>query len=458
MILSNEARVRFLGLIVLLFSIETCFAERICVLGTGYVGLVTGVGLSVLGHHVCCVDVVAEKIAQLRAGRVPIYEPGLAELMAEPVRSGLLRFETDIQTVVCSSDVIFVAVGTPMSEDGAADLSALQKAIDDIAPMIKSYKVICIKSTVPVGTCQSIIQRLVKVGVARELFDVVSNPEFLREGSAVDDFMKPDRIVIGGNPESAQRIKALYQPLFDNGTACLLTNLESSELIKYSSNAMLAMRITFINEIARLCSKTGANVHDVAKGMGLDKRIGPAFLKSGPGFGGSCFQKDTKALEYIMKSHRVGAKLTQAIFKANAAHKQKILKDLTALLGDDVKNKKVTLLGLTFKANTDDIRDSFAIDAIKYFSELGILISAYDPQGMENMRKLFPHIAYCTSAMQAIRETDLIVMVTEWNEFKKLDLNIIAHQCRTKIIADLRSLFDGCELKCRGFRYYNLGN
>lgn len=439
------------------FLFGKLYSQKVCILGTGYVGLVTGVGLASIGNKVCCADVLPEKIEQLCNGKMPIYEPGLDELMRGPVAAGLLTFSTNIEVAIKQSDIIFVAVGTPMTENGCADLKVLEGAFDTIAKNIVNYKIICVKSTVPVGTCRRMQQMLLNRGIKRDLFDIVSNPEFLREGSAVHDFLQPDRIVIGGSSEAVAIVKDLYKSILDKGCFCLTTTLESSELIKYASNAMLASRIVFINEVARLCNKVSANVQDVAIGMGLDQRIGKDFLKPGPGFGGSCFPKDTKALTQIMKVYDVEAQLIESIFKSNAVHKQKILDAISSLLENNLSGKNIALLGLTFKANTDDIRDSFSLDAIKYLTKHDATVCVYDPQGMSNTKKIFPQIIYCDSAMRAINNADLIIVATEWEEFRKLDLAECAQKCRTKILVDLRNLFNPIELQKNGFKYYNLG-
>jgi UDPglucose 6-dehydrogenase len=434
--------------------------EKICVVGTGYVGLVAGVGFAHIGHDVTCVDIDQEKIARLLHNDPVIYEPGLQELMIPLAKNGSLKFSTDILNSMRNADIIYIGVGTPMSDDGSADLRYVYAATDDIAKTIDhTPKIICIKSTVPVGTCASVQQRLLDHGVPRHYFEVVSNPEFLREGSAVGDFLEPDRIVIGGEQNAAERIKKLYQPIIDKGSQYILTTLESSELIKYASNAMLATRIAFINEIARLCTIIHANVKDVATGMGLDSRIGPHFLNPGPGFGGSCFPKDVKALEYVMKKHGIQAKLIYSIFASNDTHKLELLqKAAHTLKNDGLKNKKIALLGLTFKANTDDIRYSFAIDAIQFFSQLDASVSAYDPQGAVHMKQLFPHVTYCDTAYAAIDDADLVIVVTEWSEFKTIDWKkYVDEHTQHPVILDLRNLYNANEMNNLGLQYLKVG-
>lgn len=433
-------------------SAET--AEKICVIGTGYVGLVTGIGLAHLGHDITCIDIDQAKIDRLNRLEIPIYEPGLKELADPLMKEQKIRFSTDRVSAMRSADILYIAVGTPMSDDGCADLSALNATLNDIAQALNKKKIICIKSTVPVGTCAQAKQTLIKKGCDPLSFEIVSNPEFLREGSSVHDFLNPDRIVIGCEDHSAGlRIKNLYKKLIDNRSKCLITNLESSELTKYASNALLATKIAFINEIAQLCNKTGANVEEVARGMGMDKRIGEQFLNPGPGFGGSCFPKDTKALELIIKKHGLEANLINAIFKSNENHKQILLKQVDHLLGIQT----VAILGLTFKANTDDIRYSFAIELIEHLQKRGAHIKAYDPQGTQNMKELFPNIEYCTSTKDTLKNSDLMVIVTEWDEFKKLNIKECADLMRTRRVMDMRNILDPNELKRNNFTFYNVG-
>jgi len=435
-------------------SIFTVCAEKICVVGTGYVGLVTGVGLAYLGHDVTCTDIDQKKIDMLNKLEMPIYEPGLKELAQPLMKQQKIRFSTDRIPAMRNADILYIAVGTPMSDDGQADLRALNATLNDIAQTMNKKKIICIKSTVPIGTCAQTKKNLIKKGVDPLSFEIVSNPEFLREGSSVHDFLKPDRIVIGcENQETGVRIKNLYKKLIDNGSKYVITNLESSELTKYASNALLATKIAFINEIAQLCNKTGANIHEVAKGMGMDKRIGTEFLNPGPGFGGSCFPKDTKALELIMKQYGLQPKLINNIFKSNESHKQTLLKQVDNLLGI----RTVAILGLTFKANTDDIRYSFAIELIEHLQKRGAHIKAYDPQGTQNMQTIFPNIEYCISSDQAIKDADLMVIVTEWDEFKQLDLKKCDELMRTRRIMDMRNILDPQELKRNNFLFYNVG-
>jgi len=444
-------------LAILLFPILISTAnvsEKVCVIGTGYVGLMTGIGLAHLGHKVNCIDIDKQKIDQLNNLEIPIYEPGLKELAKPLINHKRISFSTNRISSIRDADILYIAVGTPMSDDGQADMTALNATLDDIAQSINKKKIICIKSTVPVGTCSQIKRILIQKGIDKPSFEVVSNPEFLREGSAVYDFLNPDRIIIGcDDNKTGTRIKNLYQKLIDKGAKYLITNLESSELTKYASNALLATKIAFTNEIAQLCNKTGANVVDVTKGMGMDNRIGKQFLNPGPGFGGSCFPKDTKALELIMKKNNLESIIINAIFKSNEHHKQELLKQVDDLLGI----KTVSILGLAFKANTDDVRYSFAIDLINHLKNRGAHIKAYDPQGTDNMKIIFPDIEYCNSSEQTMKDSDLIVVVTEWDEFKKLDLAKCAKLCRTRRVMDMRNIFDPQELRRNGFTFYNVG-
>ena len=424
--------------------------------GTGYVGLVTGVGLAHLGHEVTCVDIDKDKIEKLNRLEIPIYEPGLKELAEPLMKNKKITFSTDCINAMRNADILYVAVGTPMSDSGHADLTALEATLGDISLALNRKKVICIKSTVPVGTCSYAKSKLIEKGADPLLFEIVSNPEFLREGSSVEDFLKADRIILGcEDKEAGNRIKNLYKKLLDKGTKCLLTNLESSELIKYASNALLATKIAFINEVAQLCNKKGAHITDVADGMGMDNRISRAFLNPGPGFGGSCFPKDTKALELTMKKNAIPAKLITSIFKSNEQHKQHLLKKIDTMLKGDT----VTILGLAFKANTDDVRYSFAIDLINHLKKQNVVknIKAYDPQGTENMKKIFPDITYCSSAKDALKNSDLTIIVTEWDEFKTLDIKEIGSLMRTRAIMDMRNILDPQEVKRNNFAFYNIG-
>ena len=441
------------------------FAQQkplITIVGTGYVGLVSGVGLAEIGNHVICADVVQEKIKMLQAGIMPIFEHGLQELVASNVMQTRLSFTADVESAVRQADVLFIAVGTPMADDGQADLSAVRHVIDMVAKNMNSYKVIVIKSTVPVGTCAHVRAQLQDLGVAPEQFDIVSNPEFLREGIAVSDFLHPDRVVIGVESERAREIMQLiYQPMIDQQVAVVYTNLETSETIKYASNAFLAAKISFINEIANLCDVTGASVYTVGRAMGLDRRIGPLFLNPGPGFGGSCFPKDCEALIYQAQTRGVDMKIVKATLQANDCQKEVAVKKLSVLMqklsqqdgttANVMQGKTVAVLGLAFKANTDDVRYSPSIVAIKTLLAQGATVRAYDPAATENMRKLFPDIMYASSPYEALDGVDACLVMTEWPEFKALDLARVAHLMKQKIVVDMRNILDRGQLTDLGF-------
>lgn len=431
--------------------------KKVAVLGTGYVGLVTTSGLAHLGHQVIGADVDVSKIEALHHGIVPIYEPGLKELIDRNVEEGRLIFTTDIPTAIRASDIVFIAVGTPMSDDGAADLKYVEAAARTISENLNGYKVIVIKSTVPVGTgmhIKSIIEQNPKnIGT----FDMISNPEFLREGSAIKDFMYPDRIAIGSSSDKAAGImKELYQPLTDDGAALVTTNIQSSEMIKYASNAMLAIKISFINEMSQFADAVGADIQAVSRGMGLDKRINPFFLQPGPGFGGSCFPKDSNALVYMGKQHGLELKSVKASLDVNEDQRLKVIEKLDRLV-PDLNNKTVAMLGLAFKANTDDIRVAPSLDIIEHILEKGGMVKAYDPAAMDNTKRMFPTVSYMTNAYDAVTGADVVLIMTEWDEFKNLDLKKMAELVAHKVIVDARNLYDPVELKQRGFACDNMG-
>jgi UDPglucose 6-dehydrogenase len=441
----------------------------ITVIGTGYVGLVSGVGLAEIGHTVICADVVQEKIVMLQAGIMPIFEHGLKELVSSNVGQGRLSFTTDVEYAVRHADVIFIAVGTPMAENGQADLTAIRHVIQMLARNMNTYKVIVVKSTVPVGTCSGIRDQLQDLGVSPDTFDIVSNPEFLREGVAVHDFLNPERIVIGVESERARVImEAVYQPMIEQYVTLIVTNLATSEIIKYASNAFLATKIGFINEIANVCDATGASVFTVARAMGLDSRIGPLFLNPGPGFGGACFPKDCQALVYQAQSLGQDMKIVKATLQANEYQKGLAVKKLAALMysveqnkGEYAKilqNKKIAVLGLAFKAGTDDVRYSPAIDTITALIEQGALVSAYDPQASENMCKLIPAVIYTSTAYEALDGADACIIMTDWPELKMLDLKQVAQLMKQKIVVDMRAILDRTELMALGFYVAAIGN
>ena len=432
--------------------------KNITIIGTGYVGLVTGVGLSEFGNKVICVDINQSKINDLNAGKVPIYEPGLLDLIRKNVNSERLFFSSDIASSIKESEVIIIAVGTPQSKNGSADLKYVFDALDSISENLNSYKVIVTKSTVPIGTGEKIITKLKKKYEDNIDFDYVSNPEFLREGSAVKDFLWPDRVIIGTNNEKALQImRDIYRPLYINKNPIQRTAVETSEMIKYASNSFLALKISFINEIANLCESVGADVHDVAIAMGKDGRISDKFLHPGPGFGGSCFPKDLEALLSLSKEHSVTMETLQAAIKANRNQKERIGEKLDRLVSGGIKGKKIAILGLTFKANTDDVRESSTIDLIKFILNQGGFVNAYDPIANESMAKIFNDIHYFDNVYDAICEVDALVIMTEWNEFRALDLNRIKKSMRNNYVLDTRNVLNMKELSEQGFVYDNIG-
>ena len=432
--------------------------KNITIIGTGYVGLVTGVGLSEFGNKVICVDINQSKINDLNAGKVPIYEPGLLDLIRKNVNSERLFFSSDIASSIKESEVIIIAVGTPQSKNGSADLKYVFDALDSISENLNSYKVIVTKSTVPIGTGEKIITKLKKKYEDNIDFDYVSNPEFLREGSAVKDFLWPDRVIIGTNNEKALQImRDIYRPLYINKNPIQRTAVETSEMIKYASNSFLALKISFINEIANLCESVGADVHDVAIAMGKDGRISDKFLHPGPGFGGSCFPKDLEALLSLSQEHSVTMETLQAAIKANRNQKERIGEKLDRLVSGGIKGKKIAILGLTFKANTDDVRESSTIDLIKFILNQGGFVNAYDPIANESMAKIFNDIHYFDNVYDAICEVDALVIMTEWNEFRALDLNRIKKSMRNNYVLDTRNILNMKELSEQGFVYDNIG-
>ncbi|MDC0881955.1 UDP-glucose/GDP-mannose dehydrogenase family protein [Candidatus Marinimicrobia bacterium] len=432
--------------------------KKITIIGTGYVGLVTGVGLSEFGNKVICVDINQSKINDLNAGKVPIYEPGLEDLIRKNVNSERLFFSSDIASSIKESEVIIIAVGTPQSKNGAADLKYVFDALDNISENLNSYKIIVTKSTVPIGTGEKIITKLKKTYEENIDFDYVSNPEFLREGSAVKDFLWPDRVIIGTNNEKAlQTMRDIYRPLYINKNPIQRTAVETSEMIKYASNSFLALKISFINEIANLCEFVGADVHDVAIAMGKDGRISDKFLHPGPGFGGSCFPKDLEALLSLSQEHSLTMETLQAAIKANKNQKERIGVKLDRLVSGGIRGKKIAILGLAFKANTDDVRESSTIDLIKFILNQGGLVNAYDPIANESMAKIFNDIHYSDNVYDAIYEVDALVIMTEWNEFRALDLNRIKKSMRNNYVLDTRNVLDMKQLSEQGFVYDNIG-
>src|SRR5436190_2312581 len=395
---------------------------KIAVIGTGYVGLVTGACFSEFGVDVTCVDVDAEKIDKLNKGTIPIYEPGLDQLVERNAREGRLHFTTDLASAVEEATVVFLAVGTPPKDDGSPDMSYYQQAAKDVATAMNSYKVLVTKSTVPIGTGEWLQQFVSANQKVKTDFGVASNPEFLREGAAIADFMRPDRVVIGSNQEKAIDImKELYRPLYLIETPIVITSLEAAELIKYAANAFLATKITFINEIANLCDAIGCDVHDVARGMGMDNRIGRKFLHPGPGYGGSCFPKDTRALTTVADQFGVETRIVDAVIEANERQRDAMIPKIERLAGD-LKGKHIGVLGLSFKPETDDMRESPATDIIKALVSRGATIKAFDPVAMDEAKKCLPDIEYAVDEYDALTGADILVIVTEWNQFRALDM------------------------------------
>ena len=429
---------------------------NICVVGTGYVGLVTGACLADFGMTVLCVDKDEAKIAALQAGRIPIYEPGLEEIVAKNQRAGRLRFTTDLKSGIQSALAIFIAVGTPPRPDGAPDLTFVRQVAEAIAHHINGYKVVVTKSTVPTGTGRMIEQILRSNDGDRE-FSVVSNPEFLREGSAIADFLRPDRIVIGASDARAIEVmKEVYGPLFLAETPFVITDVASAELIKYASNGFLAVKISFINEIARLCELMGADVHDVSRGMGLDGRIGSRFLLAGPGFGGSCFPKDTAAAVDLARQHGYRFRIIESAICVNAETKARMIEKIAAAAGP-LAGRTVGVLGLSFKPETDDIRESPALAVISDLVAAGASVRAFDPAAMENARAIFPDLHYATDAYDCATGADVLVLATEWNEFRALDFGRLAKLMRSKTVVDLRNVYDPRELRAAGWSYTGVG-
>lgn len=430
---------------------------QIAVIGTGYVGLVTGACFAEFGTYVTCVDVDADKIARLNDGQIPIYEPGLDQLVSKNKAAGRLDFTTDIATAVERSLVIILAVGTPPKEDGSADLSFIEGAALDVARHMNGYKVIVTKSTVPVGTGER-LRRLIREQQQKFDFGIVSNPEFLREGAAIDDFMRPDRVVIGSRDEAAVAImRDLYRPLYLIETPVVITSLEAAELTKYAANAFLATKISFINEIANLCDQIGCDVHDVARAMGMDNRINRYFLHPGPGYGGSCFPKDTTALLSVAKEYGGEARIVEAVVEVNSRQRVKMVEKIERLMGGDVKGGQVCVLGLSFKPKTDDMREAPSVEIIRVLAERGARVRAYDPVAMEHAKKALPDIEYASDEYEAADGADVLVFMTEWNEFRALDMQKIKGLMRTPRIADLRNIYEPQRMRDLGFDYVGVG-
>ncbi|MBS3103208.1 UDP-glucose/GDP-mannose dehydrogenase family protein [Candidatus Woesearchaeota archaeon] len=427
---------------------------NIAIIGSGYVGLTTGTCFAELGNNVICADIDKEKVENLRKAIMPIYEPGLKELLERNIREKRLEFTTDIKKAVSSAEVIFICVGTPPKESGEADLSYVENVADEIAKTISSYKVIVEKSTVPVETGEKVMETIRANNRNKVEFDVVSNPEFLREGSAVSDFMNPDRIVIGANSKKAREMmEKLYKPL---NAPILFTDIKSAELIKHASNSFLAAKISFINAVANICELTGADVEKVAEGMGLDKRIGKQFLNAGIGYGGSCFPKDVDAFVKLAEKKGYNFELLKAVQKINKLQRNLFIKKIEDALWN-IKNKTIGILGLAFKPNTDDMREAPSLDIISALQREGAKIKAYDPEAAEKSSKIFGNIEYCNDPYEAAKDSDALVILTEWSEFKELDLKKVKSLMRNSLVIDGRNIYNKSEMEKLGFKYISVG-
>ena len=431
---------------------------QIAMIGTGYVGLVSGACFSEFGHDVVCVDNDAGKIASLQSGEVPIFEPGIGPLIARNVAEGRLSYSTELAEAVRGADAVFIAVGTPSRRgDGHADLAYVHAAAREIGAALNGYTVIVTKSTVPVGTSRE-VARIVREARPDAEFDVASNPEFLREGAAIGDFMRPDRVVIGTSSERAREVLGqIYRPLYLIETPIIFTEPETAELIKYAANAFLATKITFINEMADLCEKVGADVHDVARGIGLDGRIGRKFLHAGPGYGGSCFPKDTLALVRTAEQAGAPTRIVESVVAVNDARKKQMAAKIVAHCGGSVAGKTLAVLGLTFKPNTDDMRDAPSLDIVPALIEAGAVVRAYDPEGVDEAKKLLDGVAWCEGAYEAMEGADALVIITEWNAFRALDLARVKELMKAPVMIDLRNIYDPLEMAAAGFDYAGIG-
>jgi len=428
--------------------------KNICVVGTGYVGLTTGVCFADLGHSVTCIEIDLHKLELLRSGKSPIFEPGLEEMQERNMRAGRLRFTDDYAVGIPDAEFIFITVGTPMAEDGSADLTYVKAAAHSIGQHLRSGSIIIDKSTVPVGT-GDLVENIIAEHAGPDVkFDVVSNPEFLREGSALSDFFKPDRIVLGAkNREAAQRVAALHETL---GAPIIITDLRTAEMIKYASNAFLATRISFINEIAQICERLGADVREVARGMGADKRIGPHFLEAGVGYGGSCFPKDVLALYHMAASAGCHPQLLQAVMDINSDARKRFVKKVETVLGT-LEERLIGVLGLSFKPNTDDMREAPSVDIINALLKKGARVKAYDPVAMPRAEELLPTVTFTATAYDVAKDADALLLVTEWNEFKQLDWHRIKRYMRQPVVIDGRNLYDPREMRQLGFIYWGVG-
>lgn len=431
---------------------------RVAMIGTGYVGLVSGACFADFGHVVTCVDKDASKIERLKKGEIPIFEPGLDDLVAQNVSAGRLHFTTEAADAIAEADAVFIAVGTPSRRgDGHADLSYVYSAAEEIAELMDGFTVVVTKSTVPVGTGDE-VEAIIRRTKPEADFAVVSNPEFLREGAAIKDFKIPDRVVVGTDSERAQEVmRELYRPLFLNETPILFTSRRTSELIKYAANAFLAVKITFINEMADLCEAVGANVQEVSRGIGLDGRIGRKFLNAGPGYGGSCFPKDTLALTKTATDYNSPVRIVDTVVEVNASRKKAMADKIIRAMGGSVSGKTIGVLGLAFKPNTDDMRDAPSLDIIPALIEAGAKVKAYDPESMYEAQKLLSGVDYAESAYDAIEGADAMVIITEWDQFRALDMDRVKSLLSTNTVVDLRNIYSPEDMQKRGFNYTSVG-
>ena len=431
--------------------------KKIAVIGTGYVGLVSGAGLAEFGHEVTCIDINDEKIHKLNEGMIPIYEPGLKSLVSKNVKDKRLYFSSNVESVIRDSRIIFIAVGTPQGSDGKADLGSVSSAVDTIISNLSSYKIICTKSTVPVGTGKWINSKISEKHTS-DKFDYVSNPEFLREGSAVNDFLFPDRVIVGASSTMAfKEMREVYRPLFLNKTPVMEFSVSSSEMIKYASNSFLALKISYINEIANLCETVNADVHDVALGMGKDGRISSKFLHPGPGFGGSCFPKDIEALKALGESNGVALNTVSATIETNKAQKERVLNKIFKLMNNNVSRKRIAILGLSFKPNTDDIRESPSQFIISSLIKESAYINAYDPVAINNFKELYPDLSYFESWKDCVKDADACIIMTEWNEFRGIDLAELKKLLKSPSLLDAKNILSIKKLKSLGFNFDNIG-
>ncbi len=430
---------------------------KLCMIGTGYVGLVSGVCFSDLGNDVVCVDKDIDKINLLKRGKIPIYEPGLSELAIKNYKNKRLTFSSDLKTSVRNSDIIFICVGTPTKKNGSsADLSQVFSVAKELSSLINKFKIIITKSTVPVTTGDE-IEKIIAKKNNKKKFSVVSNPEFLREGEAIRDFIFPDRIVIGTNDKKSNKIlKNLYSPLISKGAQYVSTSRRAAELIKYASNAFLATKITFINEVANLCEKTGINIEDISIGMGLDKRIGSRFLRAGPAYGGSCFPKDTKAIISTADKFKINLSVIKSVVKSNENRSNILLNRVYEILNKKIKNKKISFLGVTFKANTDDMRDSSSLAMIPALSKKGALIKYFDPTGYKKEFEKIKNVSFVNSIKESIENSDLVIIHTEWNDFKSINFKNLV-KGKKFIIYDMRNIYSSSKIKAQGFKYFSVG-